>query len=82
MKLEQVKSRLQSKFVREPTLVKWVEAVKVSYQILQSQVHSNTSNCERLIYAKFCMVVYIAKQYQGRGIGLQNLMQHAGTVNA
>ncbi|KAM0990974.1 hypothetical protein ACFX13_009546 [Malus domestica] len=74
-KLEEVKSRLQSQFGREPTLVEWAEAVGISCQILKSQLRSGTSSREKLIYANLRMVVHIAKQYQGRGLGLQDLMQ-------
>lgn len=75
MKLEQVKDRLQSEFGREPTLVEWAEAVGLSCRILQSQIRSGTSSRERLIYSNLRMVVHVAKQYQGRGVGLQDLMQ-------
>lgn len=74
-KLEEVKNRLQSQFGREPTLVEWAEAVGISCQILKSQLRSGTSSREKLIYANLRMVVHIAKQYQGRGLGLQDLMQ-------
>ncbi|RXH80748.1 hypothetical protein DVH24_004662 [Malus domestica] len=75
VQLEEVKSRLQSQFGREPTLVEWAEAVGISCQILKSQLRSGTSSREKLIYANLRMVVHIAKQYQGRGLGLQDLMQ-------
>ena len=75
MKLEQVKDRLQSEFGREPTLVEWAEAVGLSCRTLQSQIRSGTSGRQKLIYANLRMVVHIAKQYQGRGVGLQDLMQ-------
>ncbi|KAL6277666.1 hypothetical protein ACE6H2_021267 [Prunus campanulata] len=74
-KLEEVKSRLQTQFGREPTLIEWAEAVGISCQILKSQLRSGTSSREKLIYANLRMVVHIAKQYQGRGLGLQDLMQ-------
>lgn len=74
-KLKEVKSRLQTQFGREPTLIEWAEAVGISCQILKSQLHSGTSSREKLIYANLRMVVHIAKQYQGRGLGLQDLMQ-------
>lgn len=70
-----MKSRLQTQFGREPTLIEWAEAVGISCQILKSQLRSGTSSREKLIYANLRMVVHIAKQYQGRGIGLQDLMQ-------
>ena len=75
MKLEQVKIRLQSQFGREPTLVEWAEASGLDCSMLQSQLRSGTRGREKLIYANLRMVVHIAKQYQGRGIGLQDLLQ-------
>ncbi|KAK9920942.1 hypothetical protein M0R45_029478 [Rubus argutus] len=66
-KLEAVKSRLQSQYGHEPTLVEWAEAVGISCQMLQSQLRSGTISREKLIYANLRMVVHIAKQYQGRG---------------
>ncbi|KAM6593236.1 hypothetical protein CsatA_000939 [Cannabis sativa] len=75
MKLEQVKDRLQSEFGREPTLVEWAEAVGIHYRILRTQICSGTSSREKLICSNLRMVVHIAKQYQGRGVGLQDLMQ-------
>ncbi|EXC16188.1 RNA polymerase sigma factor rpoD [Morus notabilis] len=75
IKLEQVKARLQSEFGREPTLVEWAEAVGLSCRILQSQIQSGTSSREKLICANLRLVVHIAKQYQGRGVGIQDLMQ-------
>ncbi|KAK9920955.1 hypothetical protein M0R45_029490 [Rubus argutus] len=74
-KLEAVKSRLQSQYGHEPTLVEWAEAVGISCQMLQSQLRSGTISREKLIYANLRMVVHIAKQYQGRGLGLQDLLQ-------
>lgn len=70
-----MKSRLQSQYGHEPTLVEWAEAVGISCQKLQSQLRSGTISREKLIYANLRMVVHVAKQYQGRGLGLQDLLQ-------
>ncbi|KAL3628506.1 hypothetical protein CASFOL_027552 [Castilleja foliolosa] len=75
MKLNEVKSRLETQFSREPTLVEWAEAVGTSSYDLQSQVHNGNNSRDRLIKANFRMVVHIAKQYQGRGLSLQDLLQ-------
>ncbi|KAL8516638.1 hypothetical protein ACS0TY_015050 [Phlomoides rotata] len=75
MKLQKVKDRLHAQFSREPTLVEWAAAVGISCQSLKSQVHSGNISRDRLIYANFRMVVHIAKQYQGRGLNLQDLLQ-------
>ncbi|KAG8376576.1 hypothetical protein BUALT_Bualt09G0077800 [Buddleja alternifolia] len=75
MRLQEVKSRLEGQFSREPTIVEWAEATGISCQALQSQVNCGKSSREKLIYANFRMVVHIAKQYQGRGLSLQDLLQ-------
>lgn len=75
MKLQEVRSRLQTQFSREPTVVEWAAAVGVSCHALQSQVHCGNISREKLIYANFRLVVHIAKQYQGRGLNLQDLLQ-------
>ncbi|XP_021289358.1 RNA polymerase sigma factor sigF, chloroplastic [Herrania umbratica] len=75
MRLEKVKSKLQSQFGREPTLVEWAEATGLSCSALQAELHSGNSSRDKLIYANLRMVVHIAKQYQGRGLSLQDLLQ-------
>uniref|UniRef100_A0A7N0VJS9 RNA polymerase sigma factor n=2 Tax=Kalanchoe fedtschenkoi TaxID=63787 RepID=A0A7N0VJS9_KALFE len=74
-RLEDVKQRLQSHLKREPTLIEWSEATGVSNWVLQSQLRSGNRSREKLINANFRMVVHIAKQYQGRGLSLQDLLQ-------
>ncbi|RVW30125.1 RNA polymerase sigma factor sigF, chloroplastic [Vitis vinifera] len=84
MRLEEVKKRLQSHLKREPTVVEWAEAVGLSCQVLQSQLHSGNRSRQKLIYANLRMVVHIAKQYQGRGLNLQDLLQEGsmGLMNS
>ncbi|XP_039160825.1 RNA polymerase sigma factor sigF, chloroplastic isoform X4 [Eucalyptus grandis] len=75
LKLEQVKARLQSQSGREPTLLEWAEAIGITCRDLQSQLHSGYSCREKLINANLRLVVHIAKQYQGRGLSLPDLLQ-------
>lgn len=75
MRLEEVKGRLHVQFGREPTLVEWAEAVGLSSRALKSQLHCSNNSREKLIYANFRLVVHIAKQYLGRGLNLQDLLQ-------
>lgn len=74
-KLYEVKSRFRTQFDREPTLVEWAAAIGVSCRSLQTQLHSGRMSREKLIHANYRMVVHIAKQYQGRGLSLQDLLQ-------
>lgn len=78
MKLQEVKHRLQTQFDREPTLIEWAEAAGLTSRELQSQLRSGKSSRDKLINANLRMVVHIAKQYQGRGLSLQDLLQVNG----
>lgn len=75
VKLEEVKVRFQREFAREPTLVEWAKAVGLSQLALQSKLHFGNSSREKLINANLRMVVHIAKQYQGRGLSFQDMLQ-------
>ncbi|GMJ02988.1 RNApolymerase sigma-subunit F, SIGMA FACTOR 6 [Hibiscus trionum] len=74
-RLVKVKSKLQSQFGREPSLVEWAEATSLSCSALQAELRSGKRSREKLIHANLRMVVHIAKQYQGRGLSLQDLLQ-------
>ncbi|CAO2824276.1 unnamed protein product [Amaranthus hypochondriacus] len=74
-KLVAVKQKLQTQFDREPTFAEWAHAAGLSSVELRSEILSGKRSREKLIYANFRMVVYIAKQYQGRGLGLKDLLQ-------
>ncbi|GMI71227.1 RNApolymerase sigma-subunit F, SIGMA FACTOR 6 [Hibiscus trionum] len=75
MRLMNVKSKLQSQFGREPTLVEWAEVMGLSCSALQAELCTGNKSRDKLIYANFRMVVYVAKQYQGRGLNLPDLLQ-------
>ncbi|KAJ4979903.1 hypothetical protein NE237_010683 [Protea cynaroides] len=75
LRLEEVKQGLQSQFGRQPTMVEWAEAVGMSCQVLQSRIISGNRSRERMIFGNLRMVVHVAKQYQGRGLSLQDLLQ-------
>lgn len=77
MRLEEVKTNLQSQFGREPTMAEWAEGAGLNCRLLQSQLHSGNRSREKLIQANLRMVVHVAKSYQGRGLSLQDLLQVA-----
>ncbi|ESR41971.1 hypothetical protein CICLE_v10011376mg [Citrus x clementina] len=75
IRLEKEKSKLQSQFGREPTLILKLLRFHLSCRDLKSELHSGNSSREKLINANLRLVVHVAKQYQGRGIGLHDLLQ-------
>ncbi|KAE8705972.1 Pentatricopeptide repeat-containing protein [Hibiscus syriacus] len=75
MRLMNVKSKLQSQFGREPTLEEWAEVMGLSCSALQAEFRTRNKSRDKLIYANFRMVVHVAKQYQGRGLNLPDLLQ-------
>ncbi|KAK8561918.1 hypothetical protein V6N12_048973 [Hibiscus sabdariffa] len=44
-------------------------------RLVKAELRSRKRSREKLIHANLCMVVHIAKQYQGRGLSLQDLLQ-------
>lgn len=74
-RVEEVKKRLEKQFGREPTLAEWAGAVGMSLQVLHSCLQSGHRSRQKMIYANFRLVIYIAKQYEGRGLDIQDLLQ-------
>ncbi|WOK98981.1 RNA polymerase sigma factor sigF, chloroplastic [Canna indica] len=75
MRLEEVQQKFQVQFNREPTLTEWAEAVGMSCQTLHSCLSAGRRSREKMIYANFRLVVHLARQYEGRGLELQDLLQ-------
>ncbi|CAA6667533.1 unnamed protein product [Spirodela intermedia] len=65
MRLEEVKQNLHSQF----------GPVGMTCHVLQSCLYSGNRSRERMIYANFRLVVHVAKQYQGKGLNIQDLLQ-------
>ncbi|KAF3554776.1 hypothetical protein F2Q69_00017517 [Brassica cretica] len=75
IKLEKVKTKLESQNGCEPTIAEWAEALGISRPVLKSEIHRGRSSREKLITANLRLVVHIAKQYQNRGLNFQDLLQ-------
>nr|AKC88781.1 sigma factor [Pelargonium cotyledonis] len=75
MKLEEVKSKLQSHIGREPTLFELSERVGISCRVLQSKIAAGYSSREKLISANLRLVVHVAKKYLYSGLSLPDLFQ-------
>lgn len=75
MRLEEVKTSLHLQLSREPTMIEWAEAVGMTCRDLQSCINSGNRCRERMILANFRLVVHVAKQYQKKGLNIQDLLQ-------
>ncbi|WOL10694.1 RNA polymerase sigma factor sigF, chloroplastic [Canna indica] len=75
MRLEEVKERLRSQSDREPTLIEWAEAVGLSCQVLQSSLSLGRRSRNKMINANLRLVVHVARQYEGKGLNIQDLLQ-------
>ncbi|XP_027363644.1 RNA polymerase sigma factor sigF, chloroplastic-like isoform X2 [Abrus precatorius] len=75
LRLEELKTRLQSQFGREPTMAEWAEGAGLNCRMLHAQLRCGNRSREKLIQANLRMVVHVAKTYQGRGLSLQDLLQ-------
>lgn len=82
MRLNEAKERLCADFNREPTVAEWAQAVGMSCHDLQSSLLTGIQSRDRLVYANFLLVVHIARQYEGKGLSIQDLLQvHYSPVN-
>ncbi|CAH8363219.1 unnamed protein product [Eruca vesicaria subsp. sativa] len=81
IKLEKVKTKLESQNGREPTIAEWAEALWLSGPVLKSEIYRGRSSREKLITANLRLVVHIAKQYQNRGLNFQDLLQVSSQTN-
>ncbi|KAK7345540.1 hypothetical protein VNO77_16145 [Canavalia gladiata] len=75
LRLEDLKTRLQSQFGREPTMAEWAEGAGLNCRMLNTQLRCGNRSREKLIQANLRMVVHVAKTYQGRGLSLEDLLQ-------
>ncbi|URD96420.1 RNA polymerase sigma factor [Musa troglodytarum] len=75
MRLEEVQQRLQVQLNREPTLAEWAQSVGMSCDCLRSSISSGRRSRDKMIYANFRLVVHLARQYEGKGLEFQDLLQ-------
>ncbi|KAL5067852.1 hypothetical protein RYX36_018739 [Vicia faba] len=79
MRLEDLKTSLQSQFGRETTMAEWAESAGLNIRRLKAQLRHGTRSREKLIQANLRLVHYVAKSYQGRGLSLEDLLQEGST---
>ncbi|KAJ8763220.1 hypothetical protein K2173_025605 [Erythroxylum novogranatense] len=75
LKLERVHEELVERFGSQPTFAQWASAVGVDQKTLRRRLNYGTFCKDKMIKCNIRLVISIAKNYQGAGLNLQDLVQ-------
>ena len=70
-----MKKDLQREIGREPTISEWSRAVGMEQNAFEEQVMEGRHSKDKMVNSNLRLVVSVAKNYQGRGMTLQDLVQ-------
>lgn len=70
-----MKADLQRQVGREPTVGEWSRAVGMEQNAFELRVEEGRFSKEKMVKSNLRLVVSIAKNYQGRGMTFQDLIQ-------
>ena len=73
--MERVRADLQREVGREPTIGEWSRAVGMEQNAFELRLKDGRSSKDKMVNSNLRLVVSIAKNYQGRGMTLQDLIQ-------
>ncbi|CAK7341705.1 unnamed protein product [Dovyalis caffra] len=75
LKLERIEEELKERFGGEPSFVQWAAAVGVDQLTLRKRLNYGILCKDKMIKSNIRLVISIAKNYQGAGMNLQDLVQ-------
>ncbi|XP_022964550.1 RNA polymerase sigma factor sigB [Cucurbita moschata] len=75
LKLERLKEELAGRYGNEPTFAQWAAAAGVNQRTLRKRLNYGTFCKDKMIKSNIRLVISIAKNYQGGGMNLQDLVQ-------
>uniref|UniRef100_A0A803LKK9 RNA polymerase sigma factor n=2 Tax=Chenopodium quinoa TaxID=63459 RepID=A0A803LKK9_CHEQI len=75
LKLERLHKELIEKFAEEPSFMQWAAAAGVDQRTLRKRLNHGRFCKDKMIKSNVRLVISIAKNYQGSGMNLQDLVQ-------
>ncbi|KAK8633219.1 hypothetical protein V6N13_014067 [Hibiscus sabdariffa] len=75
LKLESLQEELTERCGRQPTYAQWAAAAGVDRRTLRQRLNYGTLCKDKMIKSNIRLVISIAKNYQGAGMNLQDLVQ-------
>ncbi|KAL4199261.1 hypothetical protein AMTRI_Chr03g50290 [Amborella trichopoda] len=75
LKLEKLHKELTERFGGEPTFVQWAAAAGIDQKALRRRLSYGTHCKDKMIKSNIRLVISIAKNYQGVGLSIQDLVQ-------
>ncbi|KFK43174.1 hypothetical protein AALP_AA1G089300 [Arabis alpina] len=75
LKLERLQVELTERCGHAPTFAQWASAAGVDQKSLRRRINHGTQCKDRMIKSNIRLVISIAKNYQGAGMNLQDLVQ-------
>ncbi|KAJ4879008.1 RNA polymerase sigma factor sigB [Raphanus sativus] len=75
LKLERLQAELTERCGHQPTFGQWASAAGVDQKTLRKRITHGTQCKDRMIKSNIRLVISIAKNYQGAGMNLQDLVQ-------
>ncbi|XP_015577773.1 RNA polymerase sigma factor sigB isoform X2 [Ricinus communis] len=75
LKLERLQEELAERYGGQPTFAQWAAAAGVDQRTLRKRINHGTICKDKMIKSNIRLVISIAKNYQGAGMNLQDLVQ-------
>lgn len=79
IKLDKIRAKYKEKTGKEPTLAQWAEVISVDQKTLKRRLQVGRDSFDKIINSNLRLVISVAKNYQNRGLSLQDLIQ-AGSM--
>lgn len=79
IKLDKIRAKYKEKTGKEPTLAQWAEVISIDQTTLKRRLQVGWDSFDKIINCNVRLVISVAKNYQNRGLSLQDLIQ-AGSM--